>query len=152
MIIRPARTEEIQRLVEIWIAGSLTAHHFIKPDYWISRKEEMAEKYLPMAQSYVLEQDGVIAGFISMVDHYLAALFVDVTQQKKGYGKLLLDYIKQDHETVQLRVYQNNATATRFYRNNGFQVVDECVDESTGQQEFVMEWKKENAIPDYSIG
>jgi putative acetyltransferase len=142
MIIRPAKTDEIQRLVEIWISGSLRAHDFIDPEYWMSGKKEMAEKYLPMSRSYVIEQNGVIAGFVSMVDDYLAALFVDEAYQKKGYGKLLLDYIKEKHKTIQLRVYKKNTAATGFYHYNGFQVVEEGVDEDTGQQEFVMEWSK----------
>lgn len=64
----------------------------------------MENKYLPLAQNYVIMQDEhTIGGFVSMIDEYLAALFIRA--QRKGYGKLLLDWVKQQHAEIQLKVF-----------------------------------------------
>ena len=141
MEIRSLRTEDIEPLVEIWFKGSLMAHNFIDHKYWESMKIEMKNKYLPMSKTYVISQGTKILGFVSMVDNYLAALFIDVTQHKKGYGKQLLEFIKRQHEAIQLKVYQKNTTAIEFYLRNGFEIIEEVMDNQTSQKEFIMMWK-----------
>lgn len=143
--IRLLNTKDMEDVVELWLRGSLESHDFIDPDYWRSMKVEMREKYLPMATSYVIEDDGAIVGFVSMVDEYLAALFVEGAQQNKGYGKQLVNYIKELYASIHLRVYQNNVNATRFYQKNGFFIVEEGVDGRTSQKEYVMSWSKGTA-------
>ncbi|KZE66596.1 GNAT family acetyltransferase [Paenibacillus polymyxa] len=143
MSIRPAKVEELKELVVIWLDASIEAHHFIAPQYWKSQAAEMENKYLPLAQNYVIIQDDLtIGGFVSMLDGYLAALFIRVGFQRKGYGKLLLDWVKQQHEEIQLKVYQSNRKAFNFYTKNGFIIQAEAVDTETDEKEFVMAWTK----------
>ncbi|SDD86596.1 putative acetyltransferase [Paenibacillus sp. UNCCL117] len=140
MKIRPFQLEDMEPVLDIWFKGSVTAHDFIQEEYWASMRPEMKNKYLPMSKTYVIDQETKIVGFVSMVDNYLAALFIDVSQQKKGYGKQLLDFVKKQHETITLRVYQRNANAINFYCKNGFEILQEEIDENTSQKEFSMRW------------
>ncbi|NMP09802.1 N-acetyltransferase [Paenibacillus polymyxa] len=143
MSIRPAKVEELKELVAIWLDASIEAHHFIAPQYWTSQAAEMENKYLPLAQNYVIIQDDhTIGGFVSMLDGYLAALFIRVDSQRKGYGKLLLDWVKKQHDEIQLKVYQSNTKAFNFYTKNGFAIQEESVDAETDEKEFVMIWTK----------
>ncbi|NBJ70670.1 MULTISPECIES: N-acetyltransferase [Clostridia] len=144
MKIRKYHPDELDRLVEIWYEGSLYAHGFIMQSYWDSQRKAMKETYLPMAETRVLHAEGGIVGFISMVDNYLAALFVHVKYQDKGYGKKLLQFVKEQRKQIQLKVYQKNEQAIRFYRKNGFQIQAEQLDEPTGEKEYVMEWNSGN--------
>lgn len=143
MIIRTYIVYDLDRMVEIWFEGSKQAHNFIPEDYWKSNQTAMREEYLPMSQSYVIEVDGVIRGFISLVDNYLAALFVDPNEQGKGYGKILLEYVKDQKESLDLKVYQENTNAIRFYLKNSFNISSESIDENTSTKEYAMTWKKE---------
>ncbi|NEW04619.1 N-acetyltransferase [Paenibacillus sp. SYP-B3998] len=143
MIIRTYVENDLDRMMEIWLEGSKQAHNFIDEDYWESNQIAMKDVYLPMSQSYVIEVDGVIKGFISMVDNYLAALFVDTNEQGKGYGKILLDHVKDQKETVDLKVYQENKNAIRFYQKNSFSISTESIDENTSAKEYAMTWRKE---------
>lgn len=93
-MISEYRKAEIDTLVDIWYQSSLIAHDFINKDYWKSKREEMKEKYLPMSENYVISKNAEIMGFISMVDNYLAALFIDAKYQGEGHGKELLNFIK----------------------------------------------------------
>lgn len=144
MVVRLFAENDIDSMVEIWLAGSKEAHRFIPSEYWESNRSVMQETYLPMSQSYVLEAEGALAGFISMVDDYLAALFVSPAEQGKGYGKILLNYVKNQKETITLKVYQENDHAVRFYQKNGFVIASEAVDENTSSKEYVMVWNKKD--------
>ncbi|MBP1917121.1 GNAT family N-acetyltransferase [Lederbergia galactosidilytica] len=55
-------------------------------------------------------------GFLSMVDDYLAALFMNPEQQNKGYRKQLLNFIKKQRTQIQLKVYKKNEKAIHFYK------------------------------------
>lgn len=67
---------------------------------------EMKMNYLLMSETFVIHEGEKILSFISMVDDYLEALFIDITYQKKSYGKRLLQFIKQEKEIIQLKVNQ----------------------------------------------
>ncbi|WP_147534354.1 GNAT family N-acetyltransferase [Bacillus marasmi] len=142
MEIRLCKDTEISKLAEIWYEASLNAHDFVDKDFWGSQKNNMKEKYLPMAETYVISNEKDVIGFISMVDHYLAALFIDVKQQGAGYGSRLLHFIKGRREKIQLKVYKKNTNAVNFYSKNGFVIKEELLDEQTAEEELLMEWKK----------
>ncbi len=113
--IRLNKEAEVNKLVEIWYEGSLVAHDFIDKDYWKSQLTKMGEKYIPMAETFVISNEIEVVGFVSMVDDYLAALFIDVKHQGKGYGKRLLNFVKERRENIQLKVYKKNEKAVNFY-------------------------------------
>lgn len=144
MTIRLSAVQDYERMTEIWLECSKISHHFIDEYYWISQQSDMKEKYLPMARSYVLEIDGNIAGFISVVDNYLAALFIDPRQQGKGYGEKLLNYVKEQYDSLTLKVYQKNDRAAGFYLKHGFTFTGELIDENTSAKEYVMSWRRES--------
>ncbi|GIN98001.1 N-acetyltransferase [Siminovitchia terrae] len=141
-MIRAYKDTDIDILINIWYKGSLQAHYFIDADYWKSQIEEMKEKYIPMSETHVITSQSKIAGFISMVDDYLAALFIDVAYQNNGTGKELLNFVKRQRDMIQLKVYKENVTAVRFYKKNGFVIKKELTDEQTDKQEYLMEWSK----------
>ncbi|WP_053218351.1 GNAT family N-acetyltransferase [Virgibacillus senegalensis] len=142
MSIRPAKNIEVNKLVEIWYEGSLIAHDFIDKTFWESKQTEMAERYFPMSENFVVSKEKDVVGFVSMIDHYLAALFIDVNHQGRGYGKELLEFIKRRRENIQLKVYEKNKKAVDFYLKNGFVIKEEIIDEQTSEKEFLMEWEK----------
>lgn len=145
--IRPFQANDADRLVDIWLKGSLLSHDFIDPGYWEAQTGEMASQYLPNSKTYVLEEpeNGTLLGFISLVESYIAALFIDVREQNRGYGKQLLNMAKDGHGLLSLKVYQKNNDAVRFYRKNGFVAVEEAKDPGTSEMEYVMEWRSDAA-------
>lgn len=119
-MIRAYKENDIDILIDIWYKGSLQAHDFIDSGYWESQIEEMKEKYIPMSATHVITNQTKIIGFISMVEDYLAALFIDVAYQNNGAGKELLNFEKGQRNKIQLKVYKENLSAVRFYEKNGF--------------------------------
>jgi len=142
MNIRLNTENDIDKIVEIWFEGFKLAHNFIQEDYWKLNMAAMKETYLPMSQSYILEVNDIAVGFISMIEDYLAALFISPQEQGKGYGKILLNHVKDLKKSMNLKVYQENESAIRFYQKNGFVITSESIDENTSFKEYVMTWEK----------
>ncbi|MEK5028320.1 N-acetyltransferase [Paenibacillus sp. FSL M7-1046] len=142
MKIELHKQSDIDTLTDIWYKGSIQAHDFIDQEYWLSQKTEMRDKYIPMSDTYVIYNQAEIVGFVSMVEDYLAALFIDTSYQKNGYGKELINFIKIQKSKITLKVYKENTSATRFYEKNGFTIKETLLDENTNQEEYLMEWKE----------
>lgn len=142
MEIRKMESNDITKVVELWYETSLQAHYFISPDYWKENKEAMAGEYLPDSETYLAIQEGNIVGFISMIDNYLAAIFVQRDRQRHGIGKKLLNYIKERRTIIQLKVYKKNSDGVHFYTDQDFTILSENKDEITNEIELLMEWVK----------
>jgi len=142
MIIRESMEQDYDRLVDIWLQASIQSHYFVKKQYWESMSVDMKEKYLPMAKTHIVQNHGMIVGFISLIDDYLAALFIDVNYQRRGYGKILLDFAKGQLHFINLKVYQKNIDSVLFYLKNDFVILRQLIDEETDEKEYMMIWRK----------
>lgn len=142
MEIRRLKNNDIVEVVELWYKISIKAHDFISPNYWKENKKTMGTIYLPNSETYLAIKEGNIVGFIAMVENYLAAIFVKNNIQGNGVGKKLLNYIKERRETIQLKVYKKNYNSINFYKNQGFKILSENIEEVTNEVELLMEWNK----------
>ena len=84
----------------------------------------------------------LIQGFISMTGNYLAALFVIPESQGTGIGKALLEHVKERHTEITLNVYAKNESSVLFYEKQGFRLIEEQIEERTGEKEFIMRWNR----------
>lgn len=141
-MIRAFTTADLDSILTLWLDTNLTAHHFIDGTYWRSQFP-MVKELLPQADIYIYEENGTIKGFVGLMEDYIAGIFISATAQSKGIGKQLLDYTKTLHEELSLHVYQQNEGALRFYQREGFAVLDNQVDQKTGEVELFMKWKKQ---------
>ena len=139
-MIRKLQKVDINRVADIWLKTNLKAHFFIPEQYWISNYEFVKEM-LPQAEVYVYEDDKMIQGFVGINDEYIEGIFVSDEMQSRGIGKMLLDYIKDKKDRLQLKVYQKNVRAMSFYQREGFTIQSEEMDEFTGEKEYVMNWE-----------
>lgn len=139
-MIRKLQKVDINRVADIWLTTNLKVHFFISEQYWISNYEFVKEM-LPQAEVYVYEDDKMIQGFIGINDEYIEGIFVSDEMQSRGIGKILLDYIKDKKDRLQLKVYQKNVRAMSFYQREGFTIQSEGMDEFTGEKEYVMNWE-----------
>ena len=126
-MIRKLQKVDINRVADIWLTTNLKAHFFISEQYWISNYEFVKEM-LPQAEVYVYEDDKMIQGFIGINDEYIEGIFVSDEMQSRGIGKILLDYIKDKKDRLQLKVYQKNVRAMSFYQREGFTIQSEGMD------------------------
>ena len=140
-MIRKLLNRDIDRVADIWLKTNLKAHYFISNQYWKSNYE-LVKEMMSQSEVYVYEDDKMIQGFVGLNDEYIEGIFVSDEMQSCGIGKLLLDYIKDKEERLQLNVYQKNARAISFYQREGFIIQCEGLDEATGEKEYTMLWKQ----------
>lgn len=139
-MIRKLQKIDINRVADIWLKTNLKAHYFIPEQYW-TNNYEVVKEMLPQADVYVYEDDKIIQGFIGINDEYIEGIFVSDEMQSRGIGKILLDYIKDKKDRLQLKVYQKNVRAMSFYQREGFTIQSESMDEFTREKEYVMNWE-----------
>ena len=139
-MIRKMQNIDINRVVDIWLKTNLKAHYFIPEQYWTSNYE-LVKEMMSQAEVYVYEDDKMIQGFIGVSDEYIEGIFVSDEMQLCGIGKMLLDYIKDKKDKLQLKVYQKNVRAMSFYQREGFTIQSEEMDEFTREKEYVMNWE-----------
>lgn len=139
-MIRKLQKVDINRVADIWLKTNLKAHYFIPEQYW-TNNYEVVKEILPQADVYVYEDDKIIQGFVGINDEYIEGIFVSDEMQSRGIGKMLLDYIKDKKDRLQLKVYQKNVRAMSFYQREGFTIQSESMDEFTREKEYVMNWE-----------
>ena len=140
-MIRRLQKADIDRVMELWLGVNLKAHDFVPAAYWRSNFEPVKEM-LPRAEVYAYESAGEIQGFVGLSGEYIEGIFVVDEMQSQGIGRRLLDHMKATKDTLYLSVYQKNTRAIRFYHREGFVIQREGLDESTGEKEFTMLWRR----------
>lgn len=138
-MIRAYKTEDCERVMEVWLETSLQSHSFIDEEFWLQRFKEVENDYLPASETFVWEEKGLIKGFISILEQcYIGALFVDPAFQEQGIGSLLMQMAIDKYGALKLGVYKNNFRAVRFYRKMGFDVASQQFDAQTSEIEYIM--------------
>lgn len=150
-MIRKFEERDLETVMELWLAGNLQAHSFIPERYWKDSRE-LVKVLLPGASLYVYtEETGRPDGFIGLSGDYIEGIFVREGKRSCGIGAALLDFAKEGHGVLTLRVYQKNERAVKFYLRNGFRIRREELDEGTGEKEYEMVWKGEGGHQDLLV-
>lgn len=138
-MLRELQQQDMPDIMRIWLEANTDAHPFVPAAYW-EQQLPFVQEALPQARVMLYEEEGV-KGFIGLQPGgYIAGLFVQAQSRGQGVGGALLDWAKQAFDELTLDVYKENTHAIRFYQRNGFVLVDEHVDEQTGQTEWLMRW------------
>lgn len=140
-MIRALRTSGMDRVASIWLETNLQAHSFIPAEYWKSNLEYVREA-LPLAEVHVYEDTQGVQGFIGLNGDHVEGLFVAAGMQSHGIGKQLMDHVKRRRDALTLEAYRKNVDAMRFYQREGFTLQNEDLDESTGEMEYSMQWRR----------
>ena len=122
---------------------SLEAQNFISDSYWLENYDNVKNNYLPNSDTYVYEEDGEIKGFVSLIENiFIGGLFIRVDSQRKKIGSVILDFLKERNDKLQLTVYDKNVRAMKFYLKSGFKILNTEIDKKTKEKEHLMEWRR----------
>lgn len=138
-MIRKLDNKDVNRIMEIWLESTIKAHSFIEKEYWQSNYNTVKYVYIPIAETYVYEENDVIKGFISIIDkEFIGALFVDNDYQGLGVGSKLINFVLNKYDTLSLAVYKENLKSVRFYKKMGFEILSEEINEDSKHPEYIM--------------
>ena len=137
-MIRTYRESDLNQIINVWREAAEVAYTFLPGGQLDQEQVDIRTKYLPVAETWVCEQDGQVAGFISLFGNFIGGLFVAPAFQHRGIGTCLIEHAQTIHRSLFLDVFRENARAIRFYRHCGFEITREGFDEQTGLAELTM--------------
>jgi len=135
-MIRPYTVEDLDELLDVWYRASLIAHPFLTEGFLATERTEIAEHWLPIAETAVYETDGRVVGFLALIGNEVGGLFVDPDHQGRGIGRALMDRARATRTFLELNVFEANAIGRGFYDAYGFEFVDRYINERSGQTEL----------------
>lgn len=139
-MIRSIENKDIDKIMNIWLRSTIKAHDFIQKEYWEKNYNIVKDTYIPMAETFVFEDEECIKGFISIINNeFIGALFVDIDFQNIGIGKKLINHVTDRYKNLNLAVYKENKKALEFYINRGFKITKEQINEDSGHNEYIMQ-------------
>ena len=142
-MIRNLKNDDIDIVMELWKNSIIEAQNFIPDSYWLENYDNVKNNYLPNSDTYVYEEDGEIKGFVSLIENiFIGGLFIRVDSQRKGIGSVILDFLKERNDKLQLTVYDKNVRAMKFYLKSGFKILNTEIDKKTREKEHLMEWRR----------
>ncbi len=126
-MIRRYIGKDCEVLIALWSAASAIATPFLSDEFLAEERDNIRQIYLPTAESWVFETDGIVRGFISLLGHEVGGFFVHPKFQGCGIGRALMDHAVQLHGSLYLDVFSENAIGRRFYHRYGFRYESETI-------------------------
>lgn len=136
MPIRPYAEADLDAVLEIWHQASLIAHAFLPPEFFETERLEIANRWLPVADTIIHESEAGIEGFLALIDNEVGAIFVRPEVQGHGVGRSLMDAAARTRPYLEVGVFEANPIGRRFYDAYGFEFVARQVCEVTGEPEL----------------
>lgn len=133
-MIRQYDPRDREALLNVWAESAAVGHPFWTPEMFEQERRDIAEKYLPVAETCVFEREGEVVGFISLLGNEVGGIFVTPRCQRQGIGRALMDWARRSRDHLELDVFAANEIGRTFYAAYGFDVVGERLDEATGQK------------------
>lgn len=135
-MIRPFSDRDLGAVLDVWYRASVVAHSFLSDDFFEAERRQIAEQWLPMAETSVYESGERVVGFLALIGNEVGAIFVDPDHQGRGIGRALMDAARDSRPFLELDVFEANTTGRRFYDLYGFEYVDRHTHDATGQPEL----------------
>lgn len=135
-MIRSFRPSDLDDVIDVWHEASLIAHSFLGDEFLAAERIEVAERWIPMAETTVYEFDGRVVGFLSLIGNEVGAVFVRPEHQRSGIGGALMDGARAARPFLEVGVFELNDGGRRFYEDYGFTQTGRQVFEPTGHLEL----------------
>lgn len=131
-MIREYKSTDLEDLLITWAAASAVAHPFLSQEFLERERDDIANVYLPQAETWVWEADGRVVGFVSLLGNEVGGIFVDPRFHGIGIGRALMDRAWVLRGELEVEVFKANAMGRGFYAHYGFELVQEKIHEPTG--------------------
>lgn len=130
--MRPYRPADEDDVIRVWLASTIPGQPFLPEEQWRSMEPVIRRELMPVADTWVVEENGEVVAFMSLLDDLIGGLFTHPLYQGKGYGRALVEHAAALHSPVFVEVFEANEGAVAFYRNRGFVDHERRLDEESG--------------------
>lgn len=133
MQIRQYQASDLEAVLCSWETATRLAHPFMTDEFLAQERINVAEVYIPNTDTWVVEIDGNVEGFIALMGNEVGAIFLQPGFHGKGAGRALMDKAQQLHGDLEVEVFKANSIGRKFYLQYGFEQIQESLHEPTGQ-------------------
>ena len=137
-MIRTYHPDDTVHIIDVWYKASAVAHPFLTPEFLEKEAKNIREIYLPNTKTHVWDKEGQLAGFISMIDNEVGAIFVHPENHGEGIGTKLMDTVATLHNELTVEVFTENKIGRKFYSGYGFKEIKRHLHEETGNELILM--------------
>ena len=134
MKIRQYKDSDLEAVLTSWERATRLAHPFMTEEFLAQERKNTADLYLPNTDTWVIEIDGEVVGFIALMGNEIGGLFLQPECHGKGAGKALTDKAQELYGGLEVEVFSENSIGRSFYLKYGFEILEEKLHEPTGQQ------------------
>ena len=138
VMIRAFEPDDADDVIRVWIASTIPGQSFLPEEHWRAMEPAIREDLMPIAETWVVEEDGELVAFMSLLDDLIGGLFTHPDHQGKGHGRALIEHARERYDPVFVEVFEANADAKRFYRRRGFVDYQRRVDKESGLPQLIM--------------
>ncbi|UUZ68478.1 GNAT family N-acetyltransferase [Polaromonas sp. P2-4] len=139
-MIREFEAADIEPLMVIWRSAAEQAHDFLSRGC-LQQWEPYVRACIEGFETFSYVVNGQCVGFICLSDKEIHLLYVSPKCQKEGIGRQFLDFVKSKIDSLTLKVHSKNASAMRFYEQNGFEFDGEVTNDSFSEPQKTMSWR-----------
>ena len=151
IIVREYRDSDVECVLSAWENTQPLAHPFLSDDFQRQERKNIQELYLPSADTWVVEDDNQVVGFIALLGNEIGGLFLQPAYHGKKLGKMLVDKAQELQGNLVVEVFEKNAVGRRFYARYGFTLVEQKVHEPTGKPLLRLELSANAALSEQSL-
>ena len=130
--IRPFEDRDLDAMLDCWEASSRLAHPFLSDEFIEQERRNIPEIYMPIAETWIAENNDEIVGFVALIGSEVGAIFVHPQHHRQGAGWALMEKAKALRGDLEVEVFKENAIGRRFYDKYGFETISEKIHEPTG--------------------
>jgi putative acetyltransferase len=137
-MIRRYRPADEDDLIRVWLASTIPGQNFLSEEFWRSEEPVVREQLLPIAETWVVEEEGELVAFISLLEEVIGGLFTHPDHQRRGHGQALVKHVRERYPVVRVEVFRKNRKAIAFYEHCGFIEESAAPHPETGLEAVIM--------------
>ncbi len=132
-MIRKYDAHDLAELLDVWYDASQIAHPFLTRDFLDRERRNVIQEYLPIAETWVFEEEARVVGFIALIRNEVGGIFVTPSRHGQGIGRALMDHARASRNHLDVEVFEANQIGRAFYDAYGFEVIRAGVHKETGE-------------------
>jgi putative acetyltransferase len=144
--IRQYVESDLEAVLSSWESATRLAHPFMTDEFLVQERKNTTEIYLPNTDTWVIEIDEEVIGFIALMGNEVGAIFLQPEHHGIGAGQVLMDKARELHGDLEVEVFAENTIGRKFYSKYGFKFPEEKRHEPTGQQILRLRYAAENTV------
>lgn len=131
-------------MIRVWLASTIPGQSFLPEEHWRAMEPAIREDLMPVADTWVVEEDGELVAFMALLGNLIGGLFTHPDHQGEGHGCALIEHARERYAPVFVEVFEANEAAIRFYRGRGFVDHERRLDDESGLTQLILRLEPPN--------